>query len=76
VMNALTLAAYALTGLVTGETLRLFAVVAAAMLLPTVLGTWLYTKLDNAGFRRLVLAILFLSGVVLLGSAVAHTGAG
>ena len=71
-MNALTLAAYVVTGLVTGETLRFFAVVAAAMLLPTLLGTWLYTRLDNAGFRRLVLVILFISGLVLLGSAVAR----
>ena len=74
-MNALTLAVYVVSGLITAETLRLFAVVALAMLVPTFAGTWLYNRLDNAGFRRLVLIVLFLSGVVLLGSAVAHTHA-
>lgn len=74
-MNALTLAVYLASGLITVETLRLFAVVALAMLVPTFLGTWLYSRLDNAAFRRLVLIVLFLSGIVLLGSIVAHTTA-
>lgn len=66
---AFTMAAYVATGTVTAGMLPMFAVVAPAMLVPTVLGTRLYIGLSEATFRRIVLVLLTMSGLVLLGSA-------
>jgi uncharacterized membrane protein YfcA len=71
-MQVITLASYAATGVVTGETLALFIIVAPAMLLPNLLGLRLYTQLGSSGFRHLVLILLALSGIGLLASALAH----
>lgn len=65
-MQALTLAIYATTGLITRDTLQLFAVVAPAMIIPTLIGVRLYARFTEAGFRQLILILLSLSGVVLL----------
>ena len=56
-----------MTGLITAGSLRLFAVAAPSMLLPTLLGARLYRRIDDRGFRRVVLALLLASGIVLLG---------
>jgi uncharacterized membrane protein YfcA len=65
-MQALTLTIYATTGLITRDTLRLFAIVAPALIIPTLLGVRLYARFSEAGFRRLILVLLSLSGAVLL----------
>ena len=65
-MHSLTLAAYAASGLLDGGTLRLFAVAAPAMVIPSLLGARLYRRVSEAGFRRLVLVLLLGSGVGLL----------
>jgi hypothetical protein len=65
-MQALTLAIYAASGLITRQTLSLFALVAPAMIVPTLLGLRLYGRFSETGFRRLVLILLSLSGIVLL----------
>ena len=67
-MHTLTLASYATSGILTGETLRLVAVAAPAMLVPVLLGARLYSRLSGAGFRRLLLSLLLLSGLGLLAS--------
>jgi hypothetical protein len=54
------------TGLLTVETLWLFAVGLPAVLAGMWLGLALYGKLDEAGFRKVVLALLLASGVVLV----------
>jgi uncharacterized protein len=64
--QTLTLAIYASTGLITGQTMLLFAIVAPAMVVPTLFGVRLYGRFGEAGFRRLILILLALSGVVLL----------
>jgi uncharacterized membrane protein YfcA len=64
-MQTLTLAIYGASGLITRQTLVLFALVAPAMVVPTLLGVRLYSRFSEAGFRRLVLILLSLSGVVL-----------
>ena len=69
-MQALTLAIYAASGLVTRETVGLFAIVAPAMVVPTLLGVRLYRRFSEAGFRQLILILLSLSGVVLLVASV------
>ena len=75
-MQSLALAMYAASGLITRETLLLFAVVAPAMVVPTLIGVRLYARLSATGFRRLILVLLGLSGVVLLAASVPHLLAG
>ena len=69
-MQALTLAIYAASGLITPQTLRLFAIVAPAMVVPTLLGVRIYARFSEAGFRQLILVLLSISGVVLLAASV------
>jgi uncharacterized membrane protein YfcA len=60
-MLAVTMGTYLATGIVTRDMLPLFAIVAPAMLVPTLLGTRLY--------RQIVLSLLTCSGIALLASA-------
>ena len=69
---AFTMAAYLANGLVTREMLPMFAIVAPAMLIPTLLGGRLYVGLSEATFRRVVLILLGASGVALLASSLPH----
>jgi uncharacterized membrane protein YfcA len=69
-MQSLTMAMYSASGLITRETLFLFALVAPAMIVPTLLGVRLYARFSDAGFRRLVLVLLSISGIVLLVASV------
>ncbi|MBB1603449.1 sulfite exporter TauE/SafE family protein [Variovorax sp. UMC13] len=68
-MLAVTMATYVATGIVTREMLPMFAIVAPAMLVPTLLGARLYVGISEARFRQLVLGLLTVSGVVLLAAA-------
>lgn len=68
-MHGLTMTVYVATGTVNAAFLPLFALVAPAMLLPALLGAWLYRQSSDALFRRIVLALLTASGVVLLASS-------
>jgi hypothetical protein len=61
---------YSATGLITRETLFLFALVAPAMIVPTLLGVQLYARFSDLAFRRLILVLLSLSGIVLLVASV------
>ena len=65
-MQSLALAMYAANGLITRQTVLLFAVVAPAMVVPTLIGVRFYRRFSEAGFRQLILILLSLSGVVLL----------
>jgi uncharacterized membrane protein YfcA len=65
-MHGLTMAAYLAAGTITAEAAWLFLVVAPAMLLPALLGARLYGRFGDEGFRRVVLALLAASGVILL----------
>jgi uncharacterized membrane protein YfcA len=71
-MHVTTLVSYAVVGHVfTGRVLGLFAVIAPALAIPVLLGTLVFKRLDQKAFRRLVLGLLFVSGVVLTSSSVA-----
>jgi uncharacterized membrane protein YfcA len=70
VMQAVTIAVYVATGTITTETAWLFAIVAPAMLVPTLIGARLYRRFSDAGFQRLVLLLLTASGALLTVSAV------
>ena len=65
-----TFGAYLASGLVTRSMLPLFAVVVPAMLIPSLLGARLYTRLSDINFRRIVLGLLTASGVALLAASV------
>jgi uncharacterized membrane protein YfcA len=54
------------TGSVTPDTVRLFLIGLPGLLIGHTLGLRLYGKLDEAGFRRVVLALLLLSGLGLV----------
>jgi len=73
---AFTMAAYVATGTVTRAMLPMFAVVAPAMLIPTLLGARLYIGISEATFRRIVLSLLTVSGVALLASSLPRLIAG
>lgn len=57
-------------GHINGETLKLFAIITPALALPVILGALVFRRLDQKAFRRIVLALLFVSGVVLTSSSV------
>lgn len=63
---------YVQQGLVTRSMLPMLGTVAAAMLLPTLLGARLYAGISELRFRQLVLGLLTASGVALLASALPH----
>lgn len=65
-----TMGTYLATGIVTRDMLPLFAIVAAAMLVPALLGAKLYIGISETRFRQIVLGLLTGSGVALLASAV------
>ncbi len=65
-MLVVTLAAYAARGLVTPVMVSLLPWVAAAVLVPVLLGARLYAGLSTEAFKRLVLALLALTGAALL----------
>jgi len=68
-MQAATFAVYVGSGIITRKTLPMFAVVAPAILIPTLLGTRLYLGISEATFRKVVLSLLTLSGIALLASS-------
>ncbi|RYY81269.1 MAG: sulfite exporter TauE/SafE family protein, partial [Comamonadaceae bacterium] len=61
-MLAITFTGYLATGLVERSMLPLFAVVAPAMLVPSLFGARLYLGISEAGFRKVVLGLLTASG--------------
>jgi len=69
-MLAVTMATYLATGMVTRDMLPLFAMVAPAMLVPSLLGARVYIGISAARFRQVVLGLLTASGVALLAASV------
>lgn len=64
-----TMVTYVSTGIVNREMLPMFAIVAPAMLIPSLLGARLYIGMSETTFRKLVLSLLTASGVALLASS-------
>ena len=69
---AFTMLTYLGMGIVTAKMVPMFAVVAPAMLLPTLMGARLYIGISETTFRRIVLGLLTVSGVAMVASAVPH----
>lgn len=61
-----TFAALLATGSVRSDMVPMFLMVALALLVPSMIGTRIYTGLSAPAFRRLVLALLLCSGVAML----------
>jgi len=64
-----TMATYVGSGLVSRQMLPYFAIVAPAMLVPTLLGARVYIGISEARFRQVVLSLLTASGIALLASS-------
>jgi uncharacterized protein len=54
------------TGLVDAETIRLFVIGLPVLLAGTWVGLRLYSRLDEAGFRKVILGLLLISGLALV----------
>ena len=64
-MLSVTMGTYLARGIATRDMLPMFAVVAPAMLVPTVLGTRLYAGMSEVAFKRTVLGLLTASGMAI-----------
>jgi hypothetical protein len=64
-----TFATYVTTGIATREMIPLFAIVAPAMLIPSLLGGRLYLGISETAFRKVILGLLTASGLAMLISA-------
>jgi uncharacterized membrane protein YfcA len=63
---AMSAVALGLTGAADADTIRLFLIGLPILLLGTWLGLRLYGRVDESGFRKVVLALLLVSGVALI----------
>jgi uncharacterized protein len=57
-------------GAYTAQTMQLYALALPALIAGIGCGIWLYGKLDDAAFRRVILILLFASGLSLVAPAV------
>jgi uncharacterized membrane protein YfcA len=70
-MHVATLTGYMIAGnRITGETLKMFAIITPALVIPVLLGALVFRRLDQKAFRRIVLGLLFLSGIALTSSSI------
>ncbi len=67
-MQTIALATYWLNGTLTPSIGKVFALMIPAVIIPTFVGARLYKRINAVVFRKIVLGLLLLSGVVLLGS--------
>jgi hypothetical protein len=67
-MQAIALGTYWFNGTLTPTVGKIFALMFPAIIIPTFAGARLYQRINEVLFRRIVLGLLLLSGVVLLGS--------
>ena len=71
-MQLLTMLTYLASGTVSAEALGLLPVVALAVLLPTFAGIHVYHRFSDVAFRKVVLGLLALAGVVLVAQSLPH----
>ena len=64
-MHVATLTVYTLSGAITHEVLVLFAWITPALAIPAVLGVMVFVRMSAMMFRRMILALLLVSGVTL-----------
>jgi len=66
VIHAATFAVYTASGLINGRSAWMLALVAPAMVIPSLLGTRLSRRISETAVRRIVLALVGLSGLALI----------
>lgn len=69
-MLAVTFASYVAGGIATREMLPMFAIVAPAVLVPSLLGARIYLGISEAAFRKVILALITASGAAMLVSSI------
>jgi uncharacterized membrane protein YfcA len=69
-MQTIALVSYGVNGTLTAPVWRAFGVMLPAIAVPAWIGARLYQRIDERLFRRIVLVLLLLSGVLLLASTV------
>lgn len=72
-MQAIALVTYGVNGALTRPVLAMFGVMLPAIVVPVWLGARLYARIDDRTFRRIVMALLLLSGALLLASSAIAT---
>ncbi len=65
-MHSLTLVIYLANGTLTAAMIPVFALMVPAAIVPTLLGVWVYRRVDEQAFRRVVLGLLLGSGVAMV----------
>ena len=65
-MHTMTLTVYLASGTVPRAALPLFALMVPAMLLPSLAGVWVYHRISDVSFQRVILTVLSLSGAILV----------
>ncbi|MEQ1782555.1 MAG: sulfite exporter TauE/SafE family protein [Hyphomonadaceae bacterium] len=69
-MHVATLTGYLIAGdKINGETLKMFAIITPALAIPVLVGAMAFRRLNQKAFRRVVLGLLFVSGIVLTASS-------
>ena len=71
-MQLLTMLTYLVSGTVTAEALGLFPLVALTVLLPTLAGVRMYRRFSDVAFRKVVLGLLAIAGVLLIAQSLPH----
>jgi len=71
-MHSTTLTVYALSGSLSGESLKMFAIIALPVAIPALIGVQLFHRLNAQAFRRMILILLMVSGLALIWGSVVH----
>ncbi len=71
-MQLVTMITYLVSGTVTAEALGLFPLVALTVLLPTLAGVRMYRRFSDVAFRKVVLGLLAIAGVLLIAQSLPH----
>jgi len=69
-MLTVSIVVYLGSGMIPVQSLSLLAIVLPAMLIPSLLGARVYVGINEQSFRRIVLSLLILSGLVLVSTAI------
>jgi uncharacterized membrane protein YfcA len=69
-VHVIALTGYAASGILSATVGWTFALMLPAIVVPTWLGARLYRRISETAFRRLILALLLVSGCVLVGSSI------
>ncbi len=73
-MHSLAMIAFLVRGLVGPAEMQLFVLAAPCMLLPILAGTRVYARLSDANYRRLLLGVFTLAGIVLIVNGISKPG--